>query len=304
MKVREARIVDAAEALALALVLALAFGCSREGPTPAASSPASSTTPTTAGQATEAEAGDEWKRPPGIQENILVERCHAGGNAKQQYFLMRQRTPARPADKYGLVVIVPGGPGTADFLPFGANVLTAAAIPDDFLVAQLVAPQWRPGDDRIVWPSHVFSDEKAEFTTEAFLGAVIDEVSKKEPIDPRFVFTLGWSSSGHVLYSASTRVPKVRGSVIAMSRFLPNRSVETDKLKGKAYYLYHSPDDTVCPFAEAELAVKTLKEHGAQVKLISYKGGHGWVPFTFYGDRIKEGILWLKELNAAEQPRK
>ena len=89
-----------------------------------------------------------------------------------------------------------------------------------------------------------------------------------------------------------------------MSRFFPDRSVETDKLKGKAYYLYHSPDDLVCPFPEAELAAKTLKEHGAEAKLISYKGGHGWVPFTFYGDRIKEGILWLKEVNADGEPLK
>jgi predicted esterase len=234
----------------------------------------------------------------------LVRRHFAGGDSKQQYFLMRHRKPAKQPARYGLVVVVPGGPGTAEFLPFGANVLTAVAIPDDFLVAELVAPQWRPGDDRIVWPSHVFPDEKAEFTTEAFLAAVIDEVTAKQPIDERFVFTLGWSSSGHALYSASTRVPKVRGSVIAMSRFLPGRSVEAGKLRGKAYYLYHSPEDTVCPFAEAELAVKTLKEHGAEARLVSYKGGHGWVPFTFYGDRIREGILWLKDLNATEQPRK
>jgi predicted esterase len=204
-------------------------------------------------------------------------------------------------EKYGLVVILPGGPGTEDFLPFGANVLTGLAIPDDFLVAQLVAPQWRQGDDRIAWPSHVFPDEKAEFTTEAFLAAVIDEVSTKEPIDERFVFTLGWSSSGHVLYSASTRVAKVRGSVIAMSRFLPDRYIETDKLKGKAYYLYHSPEDRTCPYTEAKLAVKTLREHGAQARLVSYPGGHGWQPFTFYGDRLREGILWLKELNEAGQ---
>src|SRR5262249_60884044 len=108
--------------------------------------------------------------------------------------------------------------------------------------AQLVAPQWRSGDDRVVWPSHIFPDDKAEFTAEAFLAAVIDDVTTKQSIDERFVFTLGWSSSGHVLYSASTRVPKVRGAVIAMSRFLPDRSVEADKLRGKAYYLYHSPD--------------------------------------------------------------
>jgi predicted esterase len=104
-----------------------------------------------------------------------------------------------------------------------------------------------------------------------------------------------------VLYSASARVPKVRGSIIAMSRFFPDRSVETDKLRGKAYYLYHSPQDGLCPFAEAELAVKTLEEHGARAKLISYQGGHGWQLFTFYADRLKEGIAWLKDVNQTEQ---
>jgi predicted esterase len=275
------------------LILLIAPGCSRQPSTPT-SSP--STTPPA--------LSDKWKRPAEILENIAVERCHAGGNPKQQYFLMRHHKPARPVSKYGLVVIVPGGPGTVEFLPFGANVLTAAAIPDDFLVAQLVAPPWRQDEDRIVWPSHVFPDDRAAFTTEAFLAAVIAEVSKKEAIDERLVFTLGWSSSGHVLYSASTRVPQVRGSVIAMSRFFPGRSVEKDKLKSKAYFLYHSPEDGLCPFAEAELAAKTLEEHGAKAKLVSYKGGHGWQPFTFYADRIREGILWLKSLNtAAEEPK-
>jgi hypothetical protein len=47
----------------------------------------------------------------------------------------------------------------------------------------------------------------------------------------------------------------------------------------------------VCPFADAELAVTTLKEHGAQAKLVTYKGGHGWVPFTYCADRIKERNL-------------
>ncbi|MHC4401846.1 MAG: alpha/beta hydrolase [Planctomycetota bacterium] len=285
---------------AVTLALAIALGCSREGAIPADSAPTPRTTRSEARKTPPAESLDEWKRPAEIQENISVERCYAGGNSKQQYFLMRHQKPAKPVDEHGLVVILPGGPGTAEFLPFCANVLTGFAIPDDFLVAQLVAPIWRQSDDRIVWPSHVFPDKEAEFTSEAFLAAIIDEVSKKESIDERFVFTLGWSSSGHVQYSASTRVPEVRGSVIAMSRFLPGCYVETDRLKGKAYYLYHSPEDRICPFAEAELAAKTLKEHGVEVKLISYKGGHGWQPYTFYGDRIKEGILWLKDLNAIE----
>src|SRR5262249_28450842 len=162
----------------------LAAGCSPRGSTPAGG-PNPSPQP----------SADEWERPAGIREDIAVERCFAAGNPRQQYFLMRHRQPDRPPDRDGLVVLVPRGPGTADFLHFGANALAGVAIPDAFLVAQLVAPQWREGDDRVVWPSHVFPDDKAEFTTEAFLAAVIDEVGAGEPVDGRFVFTLGWSSS-------------------------------------------------------------------------------------------------------------
>jgi len=286
---------------ATALAMALALGCSRQGADPTGKPPVPPL-PSGAPKTPAREAAGAWKRPAEIQEHIGVERRHAGGNPKQAYFLMRHRQPARPVDRYGLVAVLPGGAGTAEFLPFGANVLTGVAVPDDFLVAQPVAPQWRQDEDRVVWPSRVFPDAKADFTTEAFLAAVIEEVSRAERIDERFVFTLGWSSSGHALYSASTRVPAVRGSIIAMSRFLPGRSVEADKVKGKAYYLYHSPEDRVCPFAEAELAVKTLQGHGAEARLVPYQGGHGWQPFTFYGDRIREGILWLKDRSAA-RPR-
>jgi predicted esterase len=267
-------------------------GCSRQSPDP--SGRLGSATSQAAGPTEPSPPNGSWQRSAEIDQAIAVERCQAGGNPKQVYFLMRHQKPAKPMDRYGLVIVLPGGPGSAEFLPFCANVLAGIAVPDDFLVAQLVAPQWRPGDDRVVWPGHAFPDERAEFSTEAFLAAVIDDVTKKEAVDERFVFTLGWSSSGHVLYSASTRVPQVRGSVVAMSRFLPERFVEKDKLKGKVYFLYHSPEDPVCPFAEAELAVRTLTEHGAEAKLVTYKGGHGWQPFTFFGDRIKEGILWLK----------
>jgi hypothetical protein len=32
-----------------------------------------------------------------------------------------------------------------------------------------------------------------------------------------------------------------------------------------------------------------------------YQGGHGWQLFTFYADRLKEGIAWLKDVNQTEQ---
>lgn len=71
-----------------------------------------------------------------------------------------------------------------------------------------------------------------------------------------------------------------------------------DQARGKSYFIYHSPADSICSFGEAQLAERHLREHGAKVKLVTYSGGHGWVPNTYYCDRIREGIEWLKANNS------
>ena len=233
-----------------------------------------------------------------ISPQISVQSRMVGTNAWEKYFLIEHRSETNANTPRGLILMLPGGPGGADFLPFCANVLSLYGIPKDFVAAELVAPQWIKGDDRIVWPSKTFPDAQAKFTTEEFVAEVRKDVGRVRKIDERYIFTLGWSSSGHVLYSVSVSDPKIRGSIIAMSRFLTNRFGPMEQTRGKNYFLYHSPEDRICPFSEAELAERTLKEHGAKVKLVSYKGGHGWVPNTYYCDRIKEGIEWLKEQNS------
>lgn len=234
-----------------------------------------------------------------IDEAVTVQERHTNQDARQKYFLIQHTKSVKTNEKRGLILILPGGTGSKDFLPFCANVLTQYALPDDFVAAELVAPQWRDNENRIVWPSKAFPDKKATFTTEEFLDAVIQDVGKQVRIDERFVFTLGWSSSGHVLYSASTNSPKIRGSIVAMSRFQPGKSPKLNEVRGKNYFLYHSPDDRVCAYSEAAQAEKQLAEHGARVKLVTYKGGHGWIPGTMYCDQIQEGILWLKQMNSA-----
>ncbi len=236
-----------------------------------------------------------------IDKTIAVQERQVGTNASQKYFLIQHKATATSTNKQGLILILPGGPGSRDFLPFCANVLTRYGFPEDFMAAELIALEWSKDENRIVWPSRIFPDKRAKFTSEEFLDAVIDDVGKSNRIDERFVFMLGWSSSGHVLYSASTSNAKVRGSLIAMSRFLSGKSVEAEQVRGKNYWLYHSPQDRVCAYSEAQEAENFLKEHGANVKLVSYEGGHGWVPNTFYCDRIMEGILWLKEKSTALQ---
>jgi predicted esterase len=232
-----------------------------------------------------------------IGTNLSVQEQQVGTNTEQKYFLIERKDAEAAGKARGLLLMLPGGPGSRDFLPFCANVLTLYGIPADFVVAELIAPQWSKDENRVVWPSKAFPDPRAKFTTEEFLAAVIKDVGGRRKIDERYVFTLGWSSSGHVLYSASVSSDKVRGSIIAMSRFLPGRLGDLERARGKSYFLYHSPDDQICPFSEAQLAERTLKAHGANVKLGSYPGGHGWAPNTYYCDRIKEGTEWLKEVN-------
>lgn len=218
----------------------------------------------------------------------------------KRYFVIRHRiAPAEAPQEFALLVVLPGGAGGADFLPFCANVITAQGTPKDFIVAELVAPVWGKQDESsVIWSSKAFPCKDARFSSETFLGEVIDDVSKLYKIHDGWVFTLGWSSSGHVLYSSSFENPKICGSFVAMSRFQPAWFARPDNVKGKRYYFWHSPDDTVCPYSEAEFAASFLAERGAATVLKSYKGGHGWRPFTFYCDRIKEGLEWFRASEA------
>jgi predicted esterase len=70
-----------------------------------------------------------------------------------------------------------------------------------------------------------------------------------------------------------------------------------EKSKGHAYYLYHSPDDRVCPYRMVERAVKDLKKNGARVELKTYAGGHGWRGGLY--DHIRQGIEWLDKNSSA-----
>ncbi|MEX2027542.1 MAG: hypothetical protein WEH44_09575, partial [Pirellulaceae bacterium] len=101
-------------------------------------------------------------------------------------------------------------------------------------------------------------------------------------------------------YAASLSSKRVAGSFIAMSVFKPDLLPSLEKAKGHGYYLYHSPQDKVCPFRMAEQAVKDLESNGGIVKLATYAGGHGWRG-SLYRD-LRAGIEWL-ETSRASQPK-
>jgi predicted esterase len=244
--------------------------------------------------------GREEKKQPKAAEDPLADVAdipaqdlQAAGDANKRYFLIGPRKNAKPPAKgYGLVVIMPGGDGSADFHPFVKRIYKHA-LPDGYLAAQPVAVQWT-ADQEIVWPTKTNPVAKMKFSTEEFVEAVIADVAKKHNVDRTRVFTLSWSSSGPAAYAISLQdKSSVTGSFIAMSVFNPKFLPPLKKANGHAYYLYHSPADRVCPYRMAEQAKTRLADNGAKVRLDTYEGGHGWRGKVY--DAIRQGVEWLEK---------
>ncbi len=232
--------------------------------------------------------------------DIRSQDLRAGGDAKKRYFLIGPPTGVKaPAKGFALVVILPGGDGGADFHPFVKRIYKNA-LKEDYLVAQPVAVKWTD-KQQIVWPTEKNRAKDMKFSTEEFVAAVIQDVGKKHQLDPQRAFTLSWSSSGPAAYAISLTNEKVTGSFIAMSVFKPDLLPPLEKAKGHGYFLYHSPDDRVCPYWMAEKAAKDLEKSGASVKLATYEGGHGWRAGLY--DRIQEGVQWLEKNRASRAER-
>jgi predicted esterase len=256
--------------------------------------------------------GDFAKKPDappgnGPQEDPLADvadipsqELQAAGDADKRYFLIGPRKGARPpAEGYRLLVILPGGDGSADFHPFVKRIYKNA-LSDRYLAAQPIAVRWTPGQN-IVWPTKTNPVAEMKFSTEEFVDAVIKDMAKKHKIDRTKVFTLSWSSSGPAAYATSLQPGRaVTGSFIAMSVFNPNFLPPLKQAKGHAYYLCHSPGDRVCPYRMAKQASNSLAENGARVRLQTYEGNHGWSGDVY--DNINQGIEWLE--NNHETPNR
>jgi predicted esterase len=232
--------------------------------------------------------------------DVPARKLQAGGDEKRTYFLIGPIAGAKsPKEGYGLILILPGGDGSADFHPFVKRIYKNA-VPPGYVAAQLVAVQWS-AKQQIIWPTAQSRVPGQKFTTEEFIQSVVSDVRKHHKIDTRRVFTLSWSSSGPAAYAASlAEKTPVTGSFIAMSVFKPQMIGKSSVVKGRRYYLYHSLKDCTCPYAMARKAADVLASQGAMVKLETYEGSHGWTSPTLYDD-IAAGFKWLDKF-AATQP--
>ncbi len=210
----------------------------------------------------------------------------------KRYFLIPPRQKKAPEQGYRLLLVVPGGDGSADFHPFIRRI-AENSLPASYLVVQAVAPVWSDDENRVVWPTRKLPDRKMKFATEEFLEEILEAAMNEYPIDSRHVYALGWSSGGPPSYTASLqKSSKLTGCLVAMSVFKPELLPSLKHARGKAYYLLHSPEDFIS-MSFPETAVKKLKKAGAEVHLEQYDGGHGW-----HGDvygHIRKGIQWLEK---------
>lgn len=225
--------------------------------------------------------------------DIPTQNRFAGGDKDKRYVLSGPKPGAKqPEAGWKLLVILPGGDGSVEFHPFLKRVLKEA-LGEEYVIVQLVAKQW--SDDqfaKIVWPTKTHTWPGMRFSTEEFIEASIADVGKELKIDPKSVYTMGWSSSGPALYAhlmSSGR--SVAGSFIAMSVFWPENLPKVDNVQGFPVYILHSPEDFI-KMSHPESAKKALSEAGAKVELQTYAGGHGW-----HGDvygLIRRAIEWLE----------
>lgn len=229
---------------------------------------------------------------------VPTQDIRIGGDDQKRFFLIGPMKGAvAPSDGHKLLLVLSGGAGDADFLPFVKRI-AINALPEGYIVAHLVAPKWS-ADQKTIWPTERLKVPKMKFTTEEFADSVIAEVRSRHTLDPNHCYSLSWSSGGPAAYAISLANPKITGTFVAMSVYKPQQLAPLSRAKGRSFYLYQSPMDRVCPFRFAEQAVRELKNEGAAVELKTYSGGHGWRGPVF--PDIRAGMEWL-EANHSNPP--
>ena len=187
----------------------------------------------------------------------------AAGATGEYLLVSPQEGVQPPAEGFGLLVVMPGGDGSADFHPFVRRI-HANSLNDSFLVAQPLAVKWTP-EQQIVWSTAKNAVTGAKFTTEQLVAAVVDDVAKKQKLNRKRVYLLAWSSGGPAAYATLLQAESpATGGLIAMSVFKPDLLPPLSNAKGRGFYLLQSPDDTVCPYWMAEGASKSLAEAGGR----------------------------------------
>jgi len=237
-------------------------------------------------------------RDPEDVADIPTEVRRAGGDANQLYFLHGPVGSGDPPAKGSpLLVVLPGGDGSAEFRAFVKRMAKQSA-GNGWLIAQLVSKKWTESQTTI-WPTERSKAGGQEFTTEVFIDAVLVEVCELRRVDRERIVIFAWSSGGPAIYAHALRAPTgkdtipVRRYLVSQSVYRPAWHPPVEGAKGKRFFLHHSREDDRCKFEDAERARLELGRAGATVELLEYAGGHGWHGDMY--DQIRRGLRWLLE---------
>ncbi len=215
----------------------------------------------------------------------------AGGDTNKRYLLIGEYEQAAPAEGFGLIIVVPGDDGGSDAESFIKRIYKNA-LPKSYLVAQLVPVKWT-AEQQVMWPTEKVPAEKQEFSTEEFIGAVIEDVTNRYTINNNHIFTLCWSSAGLAGYAYSLQEDSLAtGLFIAMSAFEPESLPPLEQAKGRAYVLFQSARDERYPFSMAEEARDKLQEKDAKASLLKHRGKESWQDKPY--SQIRLGIKLLE----------
>ena len=231
------------------------------------------------------------------EPNLPHVRRTVAGSERQAYFEIAPRTVAGRDGGAGdpLLIVLPGGSGSADFLPFVKRI-AANAVPKDFRVVQPIAVRWTD-DQKVVWPTERLKVEGQRFSTEDFVRAVVADVASRSKLDERRVFAMGWSSSGPAVYSlALAEKTPLTGAYVLQSVYKPATLPPIANAKRRAIAIEHGRADRVCPFAMAEDAAKDWKAAGGLVNFTPHNGGHGFRGAVY--PRMKAAIERLNLMSA------
>lgn len=231
------------------------------------------------------------------QKSSAVERTLAS-LPKSLFFVMAPKKPASGGGKHGLVVVLPGGDGSREFLPWVEGSLLAQR-PDDCAGVLITSVTWTP-EQKVIWPTSDSAVQGMQYTTEQYVRAVLADVEQTLPVDPARRVVVAWSSSGAAMHPlmAVEHGPFAK-AYIAMSIWPPGL-VNLASVKGRRYVLDQSPDDQTTTFSHARDAYAALTKAGAIVRLSTYAGGHGWQDDPL--PRFRAGLEWLLSNEPAPLP--
>ncbi|QDT24770.1 Phospholipase/Carboxylesterase [Gimesia panareensis] len=214
------------------------------------------------------------------------------GDKAGEYLLIAPEKKNSSEKTQPLLIVLPGGDGSADFHPFVKRIYENA-LNDQFILVQPLARKWTDSQ-QIVWPTSDSKTPGIGYTTEELIAAIIKALEKNYQLDQKQIYLLAWSSGGPAAYATLLQKDSpVSGALIAMSVFKPEQLPDPANARKRSIFLLHSPQDRICPYWMAEQAQDQLTKAGLRITLVNYPGGHGWKG-NVYGN-IREGIHWLQQ---------